>query len=303
MTAMTKETLMTADFLSLVPAGGMGTRLGVLTAERAKPALAISFDNDGNVQRMIDVPLAAIRGIGGAALVTTRFAAETLDFVDDYPHAQTMCEYSAGSPIDSLVSVLPFVEASTASMFGIIPGDAYVSADTLSGMRCALEASDADATILATRHLEGHNVRHVDRRGVMTNSERSADRLADLGVHIMRRAWLLGQLQRLADEGRRCDIWDIYGVDAPTADVLLHVPKIDPVAVDMGTGTLFHGIVSRINAMHADKNGNIVFPGARIDPHSTDTIALPQSLVHVPCAHAVVPEGVAVYSAKQVYFA
>lgn len=301
MTAMTKETLMTADFLSLVPAGGMGTRLGVLTAERAKPALAIGFDTDGNVQRMIDVPLAAIRGIGGAALVTTRFAAETLDFVDDYPHAQTMHEYGAGSPIDSLVSVLPLVEASSASMFGVIPGDAYVSADILSDMRCALEASDTDATILATRHLEGHNVRYVDRRGIMTTSEHSADRLADLGVHMMRRAWLLGQLQRLADEGRKGDVWDIYGVDAPTANVLLHVPETDPVAVDMGTGALFHGFVSRINAAHADRSGNIVFPGAKIDSRSTDTIALPQSTARVPFARAVVPEGAAAYNADQVH--
>lgn len=158
----THEALRGADLLSLVPAGGKGERLGVLTAERAKPALATSFDNEGNIQRMIDIPLEAIRHVGGAALVTTLFAAETLDFVNTYPFAVTKRELSIGSPVDSLITELELLKSSRASLIGIVPADACIEPETFEEMRCQLEKSGANALILATRHLDGHNVWSVD---------------------------------------------------------------------------------------------------------------------------------------------
>lgn len=164
----TKTVLQSTKFLSLVPAGGMGTRLGILTARRAKPALAIGFDADGKVRRMIDVPLEAISNIGGAALVTTRFAPETLDFVNAYPNVQTRKEDTPGSPVDSLVGEIALLEATEASTIGIIPGDAYVTTEMLEEMYDAFDNGTADAAILATRHLKGHNVRPISGSGLLT---------------------------------------------------------------------------------------------------------------------------------------
>lgn len=189
------EALQSAEFLSLVPAGGMGTRLGALTQDRAKPALAIGFDRSGNIRRMIDIPLEAIQQIGGAALVTTLFAAETLDFVNQYPYAKTRREYQTGSPIDSLLAELDLLEATKASIIGIIPGDAYIDSKMLKTMRDALEHSYANAAILATRHLGHHHVRPIDKNDMMTTEEHQVGVLADLGVHLIKKNWLISRLK------------------------------------------------------------------------------------------------------------
>lgn len=295
-----KPALTDAEFLSLVPAGGMGTRLGVLTAARAKPALAIGFSHEGYIERMIDVPLRAIRQLGGAALVSTKFAADTLNFVDEYSYAQTRREAEIGSPIDTLVNELPLLEASKSPVVGIIPGDAYITPEMLEGMHTVFTRSAADAMILATRHLEGHNVRSVDGNNLMTTPDKAADRVADLGVHLLKREWLLEQLKQLTEQGVRSDVWGLYGVDRPKANVLLHVPKHDTVAIDMGTGEAFHSIVSQHNARHADRHGNIVFPGAKLGAYSTETVALPSSTTSIPLKRVTVPEGTTVHSMDQV---
>lgn len=297
---MSEVPIRDAEFLSLVPAGGMGTRLGPLTAERAKPAVAISFDAEGNVDRMIDVPLRAINRLGGVALVSTRFAAETLDFVDEYPYAQTRRETEEGSPIDSLSNELPLLETSNAPIVGIVPGDAYITPEMLEEMYAAFSKSNADAAILATRHLEGHNVRPVDRHNLMTTPDKATDYVADLGIHLMNKDWLVEQLKQLSAQDERSDVWGLYGVDKPKADVLLHVPEDDPVGVDMGTGKAFHTVVSRLNAKHADRSGNIVFPGAKIGPNATETIALPASSTQLPLKKVTMPEGQEIQSLEQV---
>ncbi len=289
----THEALRGADLLSLVPAGGKGERLGVLTAKRAKPALATSFDNEGNIQRMIDIPLGAIRHVGGAALVTTLFASETLDFVNTYPFAITKRELTIGSPIDSLIAELELLKSSRASIVGIVPADACIEPEIFEEMQCQLERSSANALILASHHLDGHNVWSVDRHGMMTDSSHQADVVADLGIHLFKKDWLL---ERLTDcmnelEVSSIDIWKhLYCIDQPAAGLLLYVPKRDPVAVDMGTGSTFYKIVYRLNQKHADSSENIIFPSAALMHGSVNTIALPGSSAAIPLQRAIIPE-------------
>lgn len=123
--------------------------------------------------------------------------------------------------------------------------------------------------------------------------------MADLGVHLIRKEWLLEQLRQRIDQDWRGDIWDVYEVDRPIADVLMYVPDHDPIAIDMGTGWAFHAVVSRLNARFADKNGNIAFPGAKIRRRSTETIALPASHTRIPLSKVTVPEGMVVHSMCQ----
>ena len=61
------------EWLSIVPAGGLGSRLRNLTVKQAKPSLPVAFDESGIV-RMIDIPLRAVRELGGAAIVSRCYA-------------------------------------------------------------------------------------------------------------------------------------------------------------------------------------------------------------------------------------
>lgn len=296
------DSLAGAEFLSLVPAGGLGSRLGCLTAEQAKPSLAVSFDTNGEVIRMIDIPLAAIRSIGGAALVSTLYAPQSLAFVNRYPGVRTFQETQPGTPIDTLIANIELLRGSDAAIIGIVPGDALIEAGMLEDMRTALEESGANAAILSTRKLEGHNVRTVNSRSIVTRHEASTDTVADLGVHLMRKDWLLDRLGPYVDAGEApsVDIWnDIYTINDPSANILMFVPEDDPEYIDMGTPDNFHKAVTHLNRASADRSGNILFPGARISGLSSHTIALPGGRSDCTLNYVIIPEGKLVAHEKE----
>ena len=287
------------EWLSIVPAGGLGTRLQRLTENRAKPSLAVAFDTDGTVTRMIDIPLRAIREAGGAAVVTRCFARETLDFVKAYDHVETVMTCIEDSPIDTLLFNMAIIENSTAKHVGLIPGDTHISSQTLGEMRSVLEKTGADAVLLATQYLPGHNIRSVDEGSFLCLPEHEVNRIGDLGIHMFRRDWLLERLRECLrdnpDDPR--EVWnDIYDVQNPQGRVYLYIPEPDIVDVDMGTPVSFRRIVEELNEQHKDSRGNIIFPGASLHPDSTDCIALPGSTAAEPLKRAVIPEEVTVAS-------
>lgn len=282
------------DWLSIVPAGGLGTRLGQLTKSQAKPSLPVAFDENGEIIRMIDIPLTAIRAAGGGALVSLCYAAESLEFIQKYDHQQTVMSKISDSPIDTLLRHLPLLETSRAEHIGLIPGDTDIDSSTLEEMRILLDITGVDAILLATRQLEGHNVRSVDRSGMLCSSEREYERIGDMGIHMFNRSWLLERLHAClaADPTRSREVWnDIYDVRNPAGRVYLYVPERDLLDVDMGTPELFKKTILKRNAHLRDTNGNIVFPGAELHPKSKHTVALPGSRAIVPIAHAILPEG------------
>jgi hypothetical protein len=281
------------DWLSIVPAGGLGTRLGSLTKERAKPSLPVAFDENGEIIRMIDIPLRAIRAIGGGAIVSRCFAPESLDFVKKYDHVEMVSSCITDSPIDTLLENLSLIEASRAEHIGLIPGDTDITSATLEEMRILLDVTGADAVLLATRQLEGHNIRSIDTAGMLCTPTRTSDRIGDMGIHMFNREWLLGRLYACSatNPHKSREVWnDIYHVEQPAGRIYLYIPERDLLDVDMGTPELFKKTVLKHNAHHRDANGNIVFPGATLHPESKHTVALPGSASRIPVKYAIVPE-------------
>ncbi|HEY5695409.1 MAG TPA: hypothetical protein VIQ80_01090 [Candidatus Saccharimonadales bacterium] len=287
------------DWLSLVPAGGLGSRLGQLTRAQAKPSLPVAFDGNGEIIRMIDIPLRAIRAAGGGALVSLCYAAESLDFIHQYDHVDTVKSQISDSPIDTLLSCLPLLEASNAEHIGLIPADTDITPATIQEMRILLDVTGADAVLLATRQFEGHNIRSVDQAGMLCADSRAYDRIGDMGIHMFKRSWLLERLYACLAADPLCprEVWnDIYRVSNPAGRIYLYVPEHDLLDVDMGTPELFRKTILKYNYHHRDKNGNVIFPGACLDPASKYSVALPGSYATIPLTHAVVPEGGVVLS-------
>lgn len=298
-----KESLLSAKLLCLVPAGGLGSRLWPLTEDRTKPAVAISFNDNGEITRMVDIPLKAIWQAGGSALVSTLYQPESLAFVNNYEYAQTLKESRPSSPSDTLLEHRAILEKSKASTVGIIPGDTWIDEATLGGMWAAMDMAKADAAMLSTCHLGIHNRHPIDSRGIITAKGKGKGMLADLGVHLFRKDWLLSRLAVCAEVGqqRLLNIFDdIYNINNPAGKVLMYVPPNDQGWVDMGTPAAFHNAIFLLNQRHADRNGNIVFPGASIKLTSTKTIALPNSKAGLPLNAAIVPEGRSVESSDRV---
>ena len=300
---MFKGGVLDKELLCLIPAGGQGSRLRPLTNERTKPALALSFDNGGEITRMVDIPLTAVHRLGGSAVVSTLYRPESLEFINNYDYAQTIREEHPQMPPDTFVQNIDLLEASSAHTIGLIPGDAWVNEDIIGEMWEAMESHNADAAMLSTRHLGIHNRRPVDSRGIMTDKRSGEIEIADLGVHLFKKEWLLRRLAICAEiaQQRELDIFqDVYNVDDPAGEVLMHVPRDDRGWVDMGTAAAFHNSMSLMNQQHADKNGNIVFPGANLKPNSSHTIALPNSNNALPLRRAIIPEGITTESVNDV---
>ena len=282
------------DWMSIVPAGGLGSRLGRLTESQAKPSLPVAFDKNGEIIRMIDIPLRAIRAAGGGALVSLCYAAKSLDFIQKYDHVETVRSSIQDSPIDTLIQNLPLIEASRAEHIGLIPGDTDITPSTIEEMRILLDVTGADAILLATRQLEGHNIRSIDRAGMLCAAEREYERIGDMGVHMFNRSWLLERLRTcIASDSRSShEVWnDIYDIKNPAGRVYLYVPERDLIDVDMGTPELFKKTIIKRNGHLRDTNGNIIFPGAELHPNSKYSVALPGSKAIVPVVNAILPEG------------
>jgi hypothetical protein len=287
------------EWLSIVPAGGLGTRLGKLTERQAKPSQAVSFDETGEITRMIDIPLRAIRDIGGAAIVSRCYAPETLDFVKQYDHVEIVTSCSADSPIDTLLVHLSILEESSAEHIGLIPADANIGSKTLEEMRIILDTTGMDAVLLATRHLKGHNVRQVDENGLMCMPSESIGSVGDMGIHMFRRDWLLQRLHTCLDENPDVprEVWnDIYDVSDLKGRVYLYAPDNDLKHIDMGTPAAFRQVVEELNVSRKDSNGNIIFPGAQLHPESVNCIALPGSFATTALSRAIIPEKTTVSS-------
>lgn len=281
-----------SELLCIVPAAGRGTRLGRLTDQQAKPSVAVAFEPvNGDVTRMIDIPLAAIRQLGGVALVTTHYRAESLAFVENYNHVHSVGDNGFVTPIDSIAHNRPLIESSSASVIGIVPADARISSDTLAGMCNYMVDRGLVAAMLATEHLDGHNVRPVNVHNIAISSSANPRRyLADLGLHVFDKRWLLNRIDECSDnEG--IDIWqDVYQIDNPVAEIGLYVPHHDNGLVDMGTPARLQQTIYELNADQVDANGNILFPNAKLFSGSTGVIALPNSTGLASFHNAIIPE-------------
>lgn len=291
-----RKSLVDSELLCVVPAGGKGTRLGKLTEHQVKPSVPVAFDPaSGEVTRMIDVPLEAIRQLGGTALVTTHYAAHSLEFVDNYDHAERVSDDGYITPIDSMVRNRRLFEVSRAVSVGIVPADARISMDSLAGLCDAMTNRGVAAAMLATNQLAGHNTRPVNAHGIVVARGAEPDRrLADLGVHVFNKEWLLGRIDECGGgvDGS-IDVWrDIYQIDDPVTDVVLYVPHDDRGWVDMGTPAQLQETIYALNMGQVDTNGNVVFPGAQLLGGSTRTVALPASSGLSVFHNAIIPENV-----------
>jgi ADP-glucose pyrophosphorylase len=285
-----------SSFIGIVGVNGKGTRLGPLTAQQNKASLPVGFDSaTGKVNRMVDVPLDAIHHIGGAALVTTHYAADTLSFVDTRDHAQRVPNHGYVSPIESIFQYRKVIEASGAVAIGIVPGDARISGDALAGLLEHREHMGVAAAMLATRHLAGNDVVPVNKQGVVTPIDGEFNEIiAHLGVHVFDREWLLKRMDEVgAGPMHNVDIWDsIYRINNPITDVALYVSPDDRGWVDMGTPSHLQETIYDSNRDQVDVHGNIAFPGAHLTTGSTQTIALPGSTGLSDFRGVIIPEGV-----------
>lgn len=80
----------------------------------------------------------------------------------------------------------------------------------------------------------------------------------------------------------------------------MYVPPQDQGWVDMGTPLVFRNVIFFLNQRHADRNENIVFPGASLVSTSARTIALPNSSAGFSLHGAIIPEGKFIESADDV---
>ncbi len=291
---MTSESFEKTDILCLMPAAGRGHRLGALTINKAKPAQAVSFDSSsGNIKRMIDLPLSAVKEVGGKAVVATFYRAASLDFISTYDHVKIVDDEGYMGSAESALRNIALIERSKASTICIVPADANLSAESLDEVCEKLKSSGAAAVILGSNTFEGNNVRPVDRFGLVTPT-RMHRNIADLGIHALDKGWLIERLSTFSKDKQDHhgpDIWDdIYNINAPTVDIVLHVPRRDPGWIDMGTPQHFRSIVYKLNNGMIDQRNNIVFPKANIKRQTCNTIALPGSIGALTLQNAIIPE-------------
>ena len=292
-----------SDFLFVVPAGGIGSRMGVLTENQAKPSLPVSFDPSGEITRMIDIPLQAVRGVGGRAVVSAFYRADSLRFVNGR-EGVTLQNVTGCQPFGSDMKLArDAVGEKSPALIGFVPADAHIQTSDLELMIVTLMNSRANAVQLATRNTFGHQTHNVDRNNAMVSQDRAHDTLGSLGVHLFRTDWLLDRMNILGEATlETAEVWDFYGREEPEDGLLMCVPVVDTGWIDMGTPSRYAKVVYDRNAEHTDASENIVFPGARLRGDEHSVIALPNAMSGDAFRSAILPEGMCPKSNLEVLF-
>ncbi len=203
------------DVLTLILAGGKGSRLGALTRDRAKPAVPF-----GGHYRIIDFPLSNCINSGlRRILVLTQYKARSLDrhisagwsflsrqldeYVDVLPAQQRVDESWYKGTADALYQNIYTLEKAEPRDVLILAGDHIYKMD-YSAMIAAHRESGADATVgcIGVPRADGHRFGvlslDADLR-VLSSVEKPADPgpgpcLASMGIYVFKARTLYEQL-------------------------------------------------------------------------------------------------------------
>lgn len=286
---------MSSKTIFFIPAAGFGARMLPLTLYQAKPSLPLLFNDSHYIYRLIDHALNVCHELNATSFVTTYYKKASLSFLKK--RNIEILTYDKPDIDYSLYRILPLLKKTEADILCYLPADSIVPVKIIKDLIHMID-NHTYAALLSTRYLKGHNTRLRSKEGFLTKN--AGEICGDLGIYAIRLKWFLEESERTGS----VDILHGWEKSQFMNCVKLYIPENDPVHnVDLGTPGAYYEAVMKLNTKNIDANGNLIFPGAKINEKSRNIIALPDSdSRRTVLERCITPEGQLISHTNQVLF-
>lgn len=268
---------MNLKVLTFIPAGGLGTRLAPLTNWQPKPLILANNNYQGKSARILDYVLLAAEKISDYIVVSHWFLGHQIHqyLKDHYPSCISLQDNRLINIGGSLLYHRRVIEELPIDIVLVAPGDHFLSESVFERGLVVLKETQCDVAIIATSHLDGHEVYKIDRQGrfIGTSSESvssQSELVGSLGIYFMRKKWILDRLQTL--EYRKSGYYDL------TSDIVFgtSIQKNNITFVSL-TANDYWGDLGTIESLYdhliqygqRDQENNVLFNGAFISSNAT----------------------------------
>jgi len=279
---------MKESYAFLIPAGGIGSRVYPLTKEYPKPYLPIYITEDNKIIRLIDLPLNFCKKNNIPVYIALDYKKEKLKYLEDYENVKIIyTNYKELS--QAVLALLKEANLDNLKYYSVYAADFLIPVDIIKNMINSID-DNTETVALCTKSNNYSKVKIKSNNGKLDYNE--GENVVDLTFHIGR-----------VDRGIRCfgniinrninNIWEYLYPKNNEKDwnkAKLLITSVNHI--DVGLPNSYYEAVLKLNEKNIDNNGNIVFPGARINCNSKNIIALPNSdSSNIILENCIVPEG------------
>ncbi len=272
----------------VMPAGGLGSRLMPLTKDMPKGNLPIYF-NEKKIIRMIDLSLSYCKEKKYDLYININHNKEGYSYLNNYSNVHII-----DKKYDDLYSCLYGIlcHIRKREEFCVVACDFLIPICWLD--RFISLKKDNDSIILVSKRLILKPFRKRTSEGFNTFLE--GELVSDLGfrvdnVNYWKKVYRKYKIKRnktsfdmLLNLNRKCQL--------VLFDNLTHI--------DIGTPEAYYEALMKLNKDKLDSNGNLIFPGASINPKCRNVIALPNSKSNLILNNCILPENKEVVSLDDV---
>lgn len=278
---------MNDDYAFLIPAGGVGSRVYPLTKEFPKPYLPIYISNDNEVIRLIDLPLMFCKKNNIPVYIALDYQKEKLKYLEDLDNVRVIyTNYDQLS--EAILALLKDASLDDIHYYSVYAADFLIPTEIMKKMINLINSS-TETVALCSRDNDYSKIKLKSDRGRLSYSK--GEEVTDLTFHIGMVDKGIDCMRSLIDKDVT-SMWDyLYPRDEEKETVKARLLVSDVNHIDAGLPESYYEAVYKLNSDRVDGNGNIIFPGAKINCESKNVIALPNSdSSNIVLENCVVPE-------------
>lgn len=276
------------NYCFIIPAGGLGSRLYPLTKNEPKPYLPL-YNNDKEIIRLIDLPLTYAKQNNINTYIALDYLKEKLLYIKE-KYNTTVIETHYEMLSDCLLELLNSTKEET--LYSVYAPDFLIPTKDIDKMIKLID-TNTETIALCSKNNDYSKIKIKNNNGYLSYT--NGEKVTDLTFHIGR-----------IDKGKTCfsnidnilNIWKyLHPQDSDLTKAKIYLSDIEHI--DIGTPNDYYEIVYKLNKK--DSNGNVIFPGAKINKLSKNIIALPHSdSSNIILENAIVPENEIVSSYEEV---
>lgn len=282
---------MKEKYAFLIPAGGKGSRLNPLTKTNPKPYLPIYISDNKEVIRLIDLPLIFCKKNRIPVYIALDYKKEKLEYLNEkYDVKIIYTNYTQLS--QAVLDLLEEASKDGLKYYSVFAADFLIPIDIINIMINSI--NDYTETVaLCTNDNDYSKVKIKNDNGRF--SYINGNDVVDLTFHVGRIDKSIDRFKSLINHDINC-VWEfLYPRNEEKEWNKAKVLLTDINHIDVGLPETYYEAVYKLNKKYIDKNGNILFPGAKVNNNSKNIIALPNSdSSNVILKNCIVPEDMVV---------
>lgn len=272
------------DYSIIIPAGGKGSRLYPLTKNVPKPYLPLYY-KEQEIIRLIDLPLTYAKNHNIETFIAIDYLKEKLLYLKE-KYQTNIIETHYELLSDAILELLNQISDDKA--YSVYAPDFLIPTTIIDEM-LKLKNKDTETIALCSKNNDYSKIKIKLKDGHLSYED--GEEITDLTFHIGNVKKAKEIFENLNDI---TDIWKkSHPIDSDLTKAKIYISDIEHI--DIGTPSTYYEVVKKLN--NQDENGNIIFPGAKINNQSKNIIALPNSnSTNIILENCIIPEDTEVTS-------